>query len=198
MEDLATNVGGAMVTSQENIARSNLKRLSSSFHGDLQAELSTLLFVNDAGINGVQMGPGATPFTRIPFSTSCRAIRKYCPEHSFKPLFINLFNRSFVLLRGVVDKNINPAIGIHYFIDNPLAVLLEPKSAAVAMGLLGIRGLSFSIFQEYPLHLCPLAFHRTEGKDPSHAPSQAARAVSEEETAAAGWPEAIFLTSTGL
>jgi hypothetical protein len=40
------------------------------FNGTSLPKLATSFALKLAGINGVQIGPGATPFTRIPFSAS--------------------------------------------------------------------------------------------------------------------------------
>ncbi len=73
MKNLASYVRGAMVTSKEDIGWSNFNRLTSPAHRHSDPNLAHSSSPKDAGINGVQMGPGATPLTLMPFCTSWRA-----------------------------------------------------------------------------------------------------------------------------
>ena len=55
---------------QKDVARCDLLGLPWPLHGHILAELATCSGENVDGISGVQIGPGATPLTRMPFSTS--------------------------------------------------------------------------------------------------------------------------------
>src|SRR4051794_28090678 len=59
--------------SQKNVARRDLHRLSGRFRGTSVPKSATLSGGKVEGINGVHMGPGATAFTRIPFSATALA-----------------------------------------------------------------------------------------------------------------------------
>ncbi len=57
-----------IIRRQKQVAGRDFLRLTWTFQRDIRAELATSFAGNVEGISGVQIGPGATPFARMPFS----------------------------------------------------------------------------------------------------------------------------------
>ena len=55
---------------QQHVAWRDFRRLAGPTERHLRAERRDLAGENDAGIRGVQIGPGATAFTRMPRAAS--------------------------------------------------------------------------------------------------------------------------------
>lgn len=70
-EDFAGDVTRHLRGGEEDIGRRNLLRLGRTFHWRIGAEFLDVLRLLVRRIKGVQTGPGATAFTRMPLGTSC-------------------------------------------------------------------------------------------------------------------------------
>lgn len=69
MQYLASHMRGILARQKQHAGR-DFVRLTGYSKGDGISETRNLVRGKEAGIKGVHMGPGATPFTRIPSAAS--------------------------------------------------------------------------------------------------------------------------------